>query len=69
MECLDYDAKPQTFHNAIKLQVCRKWGGPKGPVPLPPFLADQSTLSQPGGQIMPLTLLLTPPDFLTFRHP
>ena len=33
------------------------------------ILADQSTLPQPGGQIMPLTLLLTPPDFLTFRHP
>ena len=35
----------------------------------PQILADQSTLSQPGGQIMPLTLLLTPPNFLTFQHP
>ena len=35
------------------------------------ILADQFTLSQPGGQIMPTTLLLAPfpPDFQTFRHP
>ena len=33
------------------------------------ILADQLTLSQPWGQIMPTTLLLAPSDFQTFlRH-
>ena len=32
-------------------------------------LADQLTLFQSGGQIMPTTLVLVPlPDFHTFRH-
>ena len=31
--------------------------------PPPPFLADQLTLSQQGGQIMPTTLLRAPPEF------
>ena len=32
------------------------------------FLADQWTLFQPRGQIMPTTFLLAPLDFQTFRH-
>ena len=39
-------------------------------VPLLHIMTDQITLSQPGGQIMPTTLLLaTPIDFQTFRYP
>ena len=39
-------------------------------VPLhPQILADQLTLSQPGGQIMCTALLLAPPDFQTFLRP
>ena len=33
------------------------------------FLAKQLTLSQPGGQIMPTTVLRAPPDFQTLRRP
>ena len=33
------------------------------------ILADQLTLSQPGGQIMCTALLLAPPDFQTFLRP
>ena len=35
----------------------------------PQILADQLTLSQPGGQIMSTLLLLAPPDFQIFRRP
>ena len=35
----------------------------------PQILADQLTLSQPGGQIMPTYLLMAPPNFQTFRRP
>ena len=36
----------------------------------PPILADQLTLSQPGGHIMPTTLLMPPsPDSYTFLRP
>jgi hypothetical protein len=35
----------------------------------PQFLAKQLTLSQPGGQIMPTTVLQAPPDFQTLRRP
>ena len=33
------------------------------------ILADQLALSQPGGQIMPNSLLLAPTDFWTFLRP
>jgi hypothetical protein len=33
------------------------------------FLAEQLTLSQPGGQIIPTTVLQAPPDFQTLRRP
>ena len=33
------------------------------------FLAKQLTLSQPGGQIMPNTILQAPPDFQILRRP
>ena len=35
----------------------------------PHILADQLSLSQPGGQTMPTTLLFAPPDFKTFLRP
>ena len=35
----------------------------------PQFFTDQSTLSQPVGQIIPSTLLLPPPDFQSFVRP
>jgi hypothetical protein len=35
----------------------------------PQFLAKQLTLSQPGGQIMPTTVLQASPDFQTLRRP
>jgi hypothetical protein len=38
-------------------------GGPRGPCPLPPILADQIAQSQLWGQIMPTTLLLPPIGF------
>ena len=40
------------------------WGGFK-----PLFLAEQLTLSQPGGQIMPTTVLRAPTDFGTLQRP
>ena len=33
------------------------------------FFAKQLTLSQPGGQIMPATVLQAPPNFQTLRRP
>ena len=42
------------------------WGGFRPP---PQFLAKQLTLSQPGGQIMPTTVIQAPPDFQTLRRP
>ena len=42
------------------VQARRKWGA-GGPVP-PHFLADQLTLSQPGGHIIP-TQYYVPPGF------
>ena len=35
----------------------------------PLFWAKQLNLSQPGGQIMPTTVLRAPPDFQTLRRP
>ena len=43
-------------------------GGPGG-ARAPQFLADQLTLSQPGGHIMPTTLLRATPDFQTLWRP
>ena len=34
----------------------------------PQFFTDQLTLSQPGGQTMPTTVLLAPPNFQTLRR-
>ena len=34
----------------------------------PQFLAKQLTLSQPGGQIIPTTVLRAPPEFQTLRR-
>ena len=44
-------------------QARRKRGGAGG------VLAKQLTLSQPGGQIMPTTVVQAPPDFQTLRRP
>ena len=43
-------------------------GRPGGHVP-PHFLADQLTLSQPGGAHYPHPVLCAPPDFQTLRRP
>ena len=43
-------------------------GGACAPPP-PQFLADQLTLSQPGGTHSPTTLLRADPDFQTLRRP
>ena len=40
-------------------------GGSGGP---PQFLVKQLTLSQPGGQIIPTTVLWAPPEFQTLRR-
>ena len=56
---------------ATMWQSCRNLGGEgqeRGRSPLQ-ILADQLTLSEPGGQIMPTIWLYAPPDFQTFRHP
>ena len=47
------------YNSTYTLQACRRWGagGPQAPQ----FLADQLTLSQPGGQIMPTTVIQAPP--------
>ena len=48
------------------------WGGTWGGLhPLPTFLADQLTLSQPGGHIIPTHYCKPPPpsDFQTLRRP
>ena len=52
------------------IQACHKQGaeGPYVPPPLQ-FLANQLTLSQPGGHIMSTALLHAPPDFQTLRRP
>ena len=40
----------------------------QGGAAAPQFLTDQLTLSQPGGLIMPTTVLPAPPDFQTLRR-
>ena len=59
-----------------KLQVWR-WSLDTGPSQAgglgaltlsPQFLAKQLTLSQPGGQIIPTTVLRAPPEFQTLRR-
>ena len=53
----------KTFFYAL-LQGCRQRGGALAPQ----FLAKQLTLSQPGGQNMPTSVLLAPTDFQTLRR-
>ena len=50
-----------------KLHACRKRRDHGGTPP--PFLADQSTLVQPGGHIMPTTLLRVPRIFRSCNGP
>ena len=53
------------FHFLLLVQACRRRGCHGTHI-----LTDQLTLSQPGGQIMPTTLLLqNPQDFQTFLRP
>ena len=47
------------------LQACRPWGC-RG---CPQILADQLTLSQPGGADYAYQIILAPPDFQTTRQP
>ena len=48
---------------------CRAVGaGGRGGHCTPHILADQLTLSQPGGQMLPTTLLLAPLDLETYLH-
>ena len=47
------------------MQGCRQGG--LGVLQPPQYLTDQLTLSQPGGQIIPTTVLPAPPDFQTLR--
>ena len=56
---------------AVVVAVEKKKKGLSEPgVPWPPqILTDQLTLSQPGRQIIPTTLLPTPSDFQTFLQP
>ena len=51
--------------------ICRAVarGGLWGLQPPPQCLAEQLTLSQPGGQIMPTTVLQAPSNFQTLRRP
>ena len=49
------------------LQGCRKRRAEGASAP-PQFLAKQLTLSQPGGQIIPTTVLRAPPEFQTLRR-
>ena len=51
-------------------QRCPSRGGQGtgGQLPPPLFLADQLTLFEPRGHIMPTTLLPAPPDFWTVRR-
>ena len=48
-------------HLGVSNQGCRKRGA--GGALAPQFLAEQLTLSQPGGQIMPTTVLRAPRIF------
>ena len=53
------------------VQACCKWGelGTRAPPP-PQFLANQLTLSQPGGTLSPPSITCPPPlDFQTLRRP
>ena len=51
-------------------KICRPVAsGGAGGARAPDFLAEQLTLSQPGGQIMPTTVLQALPDFQTLRRP
>ena len=66
------DCTPSTFAGSLST-VGTDTGllelvGAEGALPLQ-ILADQLTLSEPGGQIMPTIWLYAPPDFQTFRHP
>ena len=51
-----------------KLLLTKIAGPSQGGDP-PPCLAEQLTLSQPGGQIMPTTVLQAPSIFQTLRRP
>ena len=56
-------------HTKIHHQTCQKGKARKGRPWPPQILADQLTLSLPGGQIIVTTLLLAPTDFQTFLWP
>ena len=61
------DKTDHSFRHMLSRPVGK--GGGAGGASAPQFLADQLTLSQPGGYIMPTTLLHATPDFQTWRRP
>ena len=59
-----------SWRTIIKTEMLEVWGqGKNSPLPPPVFgrLVNPSQLGPEGGQIMPTTLLLVPPDFWTMR--
>ena len=54
---------------AINVMQGRRNGRTLGASAPPQCLAEQLTLSQPGGQIMPTTVLQAPSNFQTLRRP
>ena len=59
----------KTQETSITIPGPSRVGGWGGGALAPQFLAKQLTLSQPGGQIMPTTVIQAPPDFQTLRRP
>ena len=55
--------------DVVYMQDRRKHRGLGAKALAPQFWAKQLTLFQPGGQIMPTTVLRAPPDFQTLRRP
>ena len=58
----------KSIYYRMYMQARRKWGGRGARAP-PHFLADQLTLSQPGGAHYPHPVARATPDFQTLRRP
>ena len=69
----NHPCKPENlkvgFYIEVVLPQGRRQGGGLGGLKPPQFLADQLTLSQPGGAHYPHPVLQAPPDFQTLRWP